>query len=39
MKSRTGRKNKWSQHQYAAATDKLRTDTKQGLRKGKIKCH
>lgn len=29
----------WNQAKYKAEIDKLRGDTRQGLRKGKIKCH
>lgn len=34
-----GKANNWSKADYAAAIDDLRSDTKQGLREGKISCH
>ncbi|MFJ1329442.1 hypothetical protein ACI760_03970 [Capnocytophaga canimorsus] len=34
-----GEANKWSKADYAAAIEDLRSDTRQGLRKGKINCH
>ena len=34
-----GKANNWSKADYAAAIDDLRSDTRQGLRKGKISCH
>lgn len=34
-----GKANNWSKADYAAAIDDLRSDTRQGLRKGEISCH
>ena len=35
----TGKAEGWSKKQYSDAVENLRSDTRQGLRKGKIKCH
>ncbi|PKH51598.1 hypothetical protein CXF68_13300 [Tenacibaculum sp. Bg11-29] len=34
-----GKASNWNKAQYSEAIEGLRGDTKQGLRKGKIKCH
>ena len=33
-----GEKNNWSKQKYESEVDKLRKNTRQGLRKGTIKC-
>jgi RHS repeat-associated protein len=37
--AKVGKANNWNKAQYSEAIEGLRGDTRQGLRKGKIKCH